>query len=104
MLPLIGNNLIESINILSNSINMFNNKLLKDLEADVEKCKDYIEKSLSMCTSLVPEIGYDKTAEIAYEAYNSGKTIRELLLEKSILSVDRIEDLLNPIKMTEPLK
>ena len=104
MLPLIGNNLIESINILSNSIIMFNNKLLKDLEADVEKCKDYIEKSLSMCTSLVPEIGYDKTAEIAYEAYNSGKTIRELLLEKNILSVDRIEDLLNPIKMTEPLK
>ena len=104
MLPLISHNLIQSINILSNAITMFNDKLLKDLKADDKRCEDYIEKSLSMCTILVPVIGYDKTAEIAYEAYDTGKTIRELLLGKNILSDIEIEKLLNASDMTKPSK
>ena len=83
---------------------MFNDKLLKDLKADDKRCEDYIEKSLSMCTILVPVIGYDKTAEIAYEAYDTGKTIRELLLGKNILSDIEIEKLLNASDMTNPSK
>ena len=104
MLPLIAHNLIQSINILSNSIRVFNDKLLKDLKVDKQKCESYIEKSLSMCTILVPVIGYDKTAELAYEAYESGKTIRELLLEKNILSDNEVKTILDPIKMTFPSK
>ena len=49
-------------------------------------------------------IGYDKTAELAYEAYESNKTIRELLSEKSILSDNEIDEILIPIKMTKPSK
>jgi len=104
MLPLIGYNLIQSINILSNSINMFNDKLLNELKVDKKKCESYIEKSLSMCTILVPVIGYDKTAEIAYEAYESDKTIKELLMEKGILSESEINKILDPMKMTFPSK
>ena len=104
MLPLIANNLVQSINLLSNGIVMFNDKLLRNLKVDKEKCEDYIEKSLSMCTILVPVIGYDKTAQIAYEAYETGKTIRELLLDKNILSDMEVKKLLNPSKMTQPLK
>ena len=104
MLPLIAHNLIQSINILSNSINVFKDKLLKDLKVDKKKCESYIEKSLSMCTTLVPVIGYDKTAELAYEAYESGNTIRELLLDKGILSENEVEKILDPIKMTSPSK
>ena len=104
MLPLIGYNLIQSIDILSNSINVFNDKLLKDLKVDKQKCKSYIEKSLSMCTILVPVIGYDKTAEIAYEAYENNKTIKELLIEKNILSKNEINKILDPMKMTFPSK
>ena len=104
MLPLIADNLMESINLLSNAIEMFNDKLLKDLKVDKKKCEDYIEKSLSMCTILVPVIGYDKTAQIAYEAYETGKTIRELLLNKNILSDMEVEKLLDPSKMTQPSK
>ena len=104
MLPLIANNLVQSINLLSNGIVMFNDKLLKNLKVDKEKCEDYIEKSLSMCTILVPVIGYDKTAQIAYEAYETGKTIRELLLDKNILSDMEVKKFLNPSKMTQPLK
>ena len=55
-----------------------------------------------MCTILVPVIGYDKTAELAYEAYKNNKTIRELLLEKNILSDMEIDKILDPLKMTKP--
>ena len=102
MLPLIAHNLLQSINILSNSINVFNDKLLKGLKVDKKKCERYIEKSLSMCTILVPVIGYEETAKLAYEAYESGNTIRELLIKKNILSKSEIEKILDPIKMTAP--
>ena len=72
------------------------------LKVDKKKCERYIEKSLSMCTILVPVIGYDKTAKLAYEAYESGNTIRELLIKKNILSKSEIEKILDPIKMTAP--
>ncbi len=104
MLPLIAHNLLQSINILSNAINMFNQKLLRNLKVNKNQCEQYIEKSLSMCTILVPVIGYDKTAQLAYEAYESNKTIRELLLEKNILSDKEVDKILDPLKMTKPSK
>jgi len=99
MLPLIAHNLLYSIKILSNSINVFNDKLLSGIKADEKKCNDYIEKSLAMCTSLAPVIGYDKAAEIAYEAYNSGKTIKEVVLDKNILSKEKVDSILDPKNM-----
>ena len=101
MLPIIAHNLLYSITISSNSINIFTEKLLFDIKANKKKCNDYIERSLAMCTALVPIIGYDKAAEIAYEAYNKGKTIREVALEKKILSKKKLELVLNPKSMLQ---
>jgi len=102
MLPLIAHNILFSINILSNSLNVFSLKLLDGIKADKKKCEDYIEGSLAMCTSLAPVIGYDSAAEIAYEAYNSGKTIRQVLKDKKILSDKEISKILNPKSMIKP--
>jgi len=102
MLPLIANNILFSLTILSNSIRNFNKKLLVGLKADSMKCEGYIEGSLAMCTALVPEIGYDKAAEIAYEAYNSNKTIREIVKEKNIISDEKLNHLLNIKEMIKP--
>ena len=102
MLPLIAHNLLFSLEILSNSINIFCNKLLKDLRANTKKCNDYIEGSLAMCTSLVPIVGYDKAAEIAYEAYNKNKSIREVLQEKKMFTKKEIDKLLNAELMIKP--
>ena len=96
MLPLIAHNMLFSINILSNSINIFVDKLLVDIQANTDKCEGYIEGSLAMCTSLVPEIGYDKAAQIAYEAFNTNKTIKQVLKDNKVLSDKKIDDLLNP--------
>jgi len=102
MLPLIAHNILFSIEILSNSIEVFQKKLLKDLKVDAGKCENYIEGSLAMCTTLVPIIGYDKATEIAYEAYKSNKTIREILKSKNILSEQEINRLLDPHLMIKP--
>ena len=102
MLPLISHNLLQSIQILSNSIKIFTEKLIDDLKADEKKCLDYIEGSLAMCTSLAPIIGYDKAAKIAYNAYESGKTVREIALEEKVLSFEKLNELLDAKSMTKP--
>ena len=102
MLPLIAHNLLYSLEILSNSIIVFNDKLLIGLKADDKKCNEYIEGSLAMCTSLAPVIGYDEATKIAYEAYKKNKTIREILEKKNILSKQQIDELLDPKSMIKP--
>lgn len=104
MLPLIAHNLTNSITILSNGTIVFTEKLIIGLKANKEKCAGYIEGSLAMCTSLAPVIGYDKAADIAYKAYNSGKTVREIAIEENVLDKDKLNKLLDPVSMTKPSK
>ena len=104
MLPLIAHNLTNSITILSNSTNIFTEKLITGLKANKEKCAGYIEGSLAMCTSLAPVIGYDKAAQIAYKAFNSGKTVREIAMEDNVLDKGKLDEILNPKSMTMPSK
>ena len=104
MLPLIAHNLTNSITILSNSTNIFTEKLITGLKANKEKCAGYIEGSLAMCTSLAPVIGYDKAAQIAYKAFNSGKTVREIAMEDNVLDKHILDEILDPLSMTKPSK
>ena len=104
MMPMVASNVLESISILSNAIKMFNDKLVKDLDANKDVCSGYIEGSLAMCTSLVPVIGYDKAAEIAYKAFNKNKTIREIVLDENILDEEEVNKLLNHEAMIKSKK
>ena len=104
MLPLIAHNLTNSIEILTNGTRVFTNKLIMGLQPNEEKCSGYIEGSLAMCTSLAPVIGYDQAAEIAYKAYESGKTVREIATEEKILDKEQLDTLLDPKTMTKPGK
>tara|TARA_Y100001970_G_scaffold255298_1_gene331867 strand:- start:1262 stop:2647 length:1386 start_codon:yes stop_codon:yes gene_type:complete len=104
MMPMMASNILESISILSTATNVFNEKLIIGLEANKEICNGYIEGSLAMCTSLVPAIGYDKAAEIAYKAYKQNKTVREIALEENILSKEEIDKLLDHKNMIKSKK
>jgi fumarate hydratase class II len=104
MMPVMAHNLLESITLLSRSVTVFNERCIKGIEADEKRCAEMIEKSLAMCTSLSPKIGYQAAAEIAKEAYASGKTVREVAKEKGILSDEELDKLLDPWSMTEPEK
>ena len=104
MLPLIAHNLTNSIELLTNGTRVFTDKLIIGLQANEEKCSGYIEDSLAMCTSLAPVIGYDKAAEIAYKAYESGKTVREIATEEKVLDKEKLDRLLDPKMMIIPDK
>ena len=102
MLPLIAHNLLYSISILSNSMIIFKEKLMDGITANKVKCENYIEGSLAMCTSLAPIIGYDAAAAIAYEAFKTGKTIREVIIEKNLIDKKIIDKVLDPKNMIKP--
>ena len=102
MLPVIGHNLLESIELLASASRVFANRAVKPLEADAEKCGGMIEQSLAMCTSLAPVIGYDNAAAIAKQAFAEGRTVREVALEKSGLDAEKLNELLDPASQTEP--
>ena len=72
------------------------------MEANKEACEASVEKSLSMVTSLNPHIGYEKAAQLAKEAFKTGKTIRELCRDKAILPEATLNEALDPFGMTEP--
>ncbi len=101
-MPMMGANLLDSIKLLAGSCTVLNEKLIAGLEPDRERCAEQIEGSLAMCTSLVPVIGYDASAKLAYQAYAEGKTVRALALEQGILDADRLNELLDPRSMTAP--
>ncbi len=102
MLPVTAYNLLQSIELLSTASRVFTRRCIEGLEADRQKCEATIERSLAMCTSLAPVIGYDKAAQIAKVAHETGRTVREVAMEISGLEKSKIDDLLDPKKLTEP--
>ena len=102
MMPVMAHNLLESIRLLASSANNFAEKCIVGIVADRERCNEMVEKSLAMCTALAPEIGYDQAAAIAKESYETGRTVREIALEKKVVSADRLNEILDPLRMTKP--
>ena len=88
-MPMMADCLITNITLLSGSATMFVDRLVKDLEVNKDVATGMVEKSLMMCTSLAPEIGYDNAAKVAKGAFASSQTVREYVLE-------------NKLAMTEP--
>lgn len=103
-MPMMADALMESIRILANSSQMFCDRLLADLQVNEEIATGLIEGSLMMVTSLAPVIGYDTAAAMAKQAFAEGKTIRELMREKGLVSEKELDRLLDPARMTRPGK
>ncbi|MCX5916420.1 MAG: class II fumarate hydratase [Deltaproteobacteria bacterium] len=102
MMPVMAYNLLQSIHLLSNATKVFTQKCVKGLKADEKRCREMVEKSLAMVTALSPHIGHDRAAEIAREAYKTGKTVREIAMQRRVLPAKTLEKILDPWKMTEP--
>jgi fumarate hydratase class II len=93
MLPVIAYNLLESIDLLASSAEVLAEKCIRDITANREKCESYVEKSLALATHLVPYVGYDRAATIAKKAYETGKTVKEIVQEEDILPEDVLKKL-----------
>src|SRR5262245_26966920 len=100
MLPVTSVARLESITLLAASARNFRERLVDGLAA-TDRGPALVEQGLMLATALAPEIGYDAAAAIAKEGLKSGRTVRELALERGI-APDRVDDLLDPAKMTEP--
>jgi fumarate hydratase class II len=101
-MPMIADNLITSIMLLANASRMFVEKCIDGLKVNEDIATGMVEKSLMMCTSLAPEIGYDNAAKVAKSAFVEGKTVREYVLEHELVESEKLEALLDPASMTEP--
>ena len=101
-LPLLARNLLESIEILANACRNFDERCVRGIEADEERCRLTIERNTMLVTALAPIIGHEKAAELALEALRSGQTIREVARQQKLLPEDELDAALDARKMTEP--
>ena len=95
MMPVINFNLLHSIKILTNALKVWNEKCVKDITANSDRCKRYAESSLSNVTALNPLIGYLKAAEVAKKVLATGKTIRQICEEEKLVDRDKLEKALD---------
>jgi aspartate ammonia-lyase len=102
MEPVAAFNLLQSIAILTNGINIFTEKCIRGITANRERCKEYLENSIGVITALNPHVGYEQAAALAHEALVTGKTVRELLREKQIFTDEEIDTIFNVKEMTMP--
>ncbi|MFA5811868.1 MAG: lyase family protein, partial [bacterium] len=101
-LPVIASNLLESIQILTSASHVFAERCIAGIEANEEQCRSDVERSLSLATALVPKIGYARAAEIAKEAAATGKTIRDVALERAVADSDELDEILDMERLTYP--
>ena len=100
-MPVMAHDLLESIRLLGNIADAFTEKCAIGIQANEERCRELVELSMAMVTSLAPKIGYDRAAEIAKESAKTGKTVREICREKNILPEKELRAALDPVAMTE---
>ncbi|HEY7006959.1 MAG TPA: class II fumarate hydratase [Sphingomicrobium sp.] len=97
--PLIGANVIRSINLLSTGMESFTQRMLDGTEPDLERINELMFRSLMLVTALAPEIGYDNAASIAKHAHKTGKTLKEAGLELGLVDEETFERVVKPETM-----
>lgn len=102
MMPLIAYDLLSGIELLANAVDVFGVLCVRGIEADEARCREAAGRSLTLATALAPVIGYDRAAEVAQEAARTGRTVREVSGERGVLPPERLDELLDPRRMTEP--
>jgi fumarate hydratase, class II len=94
-LPVMAHHLLGSVRILTSACRLFADRCIDGLEADVERCRTYAERSSAVVTWLNPEIGYERGAEVVREAEDRGVTVRQVLEERGWLPAERLDALLD---------
>src|SRR2546421_4078775 len=101
MMPVSAYNLLQSIGLLASVTRNFTEQCIKGIKATT-KGPEMVERGLAICTALAPIIGYDAAAIISKEAYKTRKTVREVAREKTHLSEEELDRILDPATMTRP--
>jgi len=102
MEPVIAWSLFKSINHLRQACIVLGERTVKGITANREIAKSYVDKSIGIVTALLPTIGYVKSTEVAKEALETGKSVRDIVLERKILTQKQIDEILKPENMVAP--
>ena len=99
-IPLIAHALHEAIRCLTNGARVFADACVGGIEADAGRCTELVQRSLMLVTALSPHLGYDQAAAVAKEAFATGRTLREVVLEKGLMDAATLDRALDPLGMT----
>jgi len=102
MMPLIAWNLTFSLDLLKNCVQKFTDSCITGIMANEARCRAYLENSLGLVTVLAPTIGYNAAAEVAKESVASGRSIREIVLERGLMPEAELDEAMRPEHLTEP--
>ncbi len=102
--PIVFYQLFESITCLTNAANTLRINCIDGIKANKSRCESYVFNSVGIVTALNPYIGYKKSAEVAKESLKTGKTVKEIVLEKRYMDSQTLEYVLDAHKLTSPQK
>ncbi|TCS79056.1 aspartate ammonia-lyase [Tepidibacillus fermentans] len=102
MEPVLVFNLLQSLSILQNGIQVFTKYLVEGITANTERCKQLVENSVGIITAINPHVGYETASQIAKEAITTGRPVREICLERGVLTEKELDTILDPKEMTKP--
>ena len=100
--PLIIHNILQSIEIMSDSSKTFALYCVKGIKADKKRIQHLLNNSLMLVTALAPKIGYDKAAHIAKIAHKNGTTLKQEVVKAGLIKENEYDRIMNPLKMTKP--
>jgi aspartate ammonia-lyase len=101
MMPVIAHNIFLSMLILTNTAQTLADRCVKGIEANVEQCAFWVERSAALATALAPQIGYARAAEISKQSVKENVLIRDLVKREHVIPDSEIDDVLDLRKMTE---
>ena len=102
MMPVMAWNALHAIRILGNAMRVLESRCVAGIQADEARCRELLDRSTAVATALSPHIGYAETADIAKTAVKTGRSIRELVLERGLLSERQLDSILAVKAMTTP--
>ncbi len=100
--PIIFYCLFQSIDTIAYAVQTFVDNCVIGITANENRCRYFVENSVGIITAICPYVGYQKAAEIAKEAIKTGESVRKLIIEKGILTTEQMDEIMDPVQMTEP--
>ena len=100
--PIIFYCMFQSIDTLAYAVQTFVDNCVTGITANENRCRYLVENSVGIITAICPHVGYQKAAEIAKRAIKTGESVRSLILEENLLSEQELNEILDPVHMTEP--
>src|SRR5512139_195674 len=102
MEPIIAFNVFNSLEMLTAAVTTLSRRCVTGITANREHCRDMVERSIGIVTAVVPVLGYERAGEVAKEALETGRSVREIILARGYLSKSQLDDILSPENMTRP--